>query len=338
MAHNIFQEMFYSNRIPAWHGLGFVSEVPMSAREALQTHFDGGYSVDLRPAHVELNGELVETGHYGIVRGAFKDLKEEVLWYATDRFRPLQIADVCDTFDHKVVEPVETLGVLGNGEKMFLTWKMPSATIGKSDTVDFYGIITGGFDGRNGWKLLTAAQRVVCANTLAMALNWSKKNTSDGKGLIWTGKAISDTLLYELGEWMGHVQLNAIREVNLIENFFANLAANPINDATAQEVIWQAYPDTDDISGKYPKSLREAKAEKIAKINEKQGEVRDGIFGLWQGAGTAITPDAWGLLNATTEYFQHYMPSKKPVANSVVFGNRQAASMQMVQTLDQWFS
>jgi hypothetical protein len=54
---------------------------------------------------------------------------------------------------------------------------------------------------------------------------------------------------------------------------------------------------------------------------------------LFSGAGTAITPDAWGMLNATSEAFCHYVPSKKPIANSVMFGSRAQRMMSMVETL-----
>lgn len=33
MAHNLYREKFYTMREPAWHGLGLVSQVPMSAME-----------------------------------------------------------------------------------------------------------------------------------------------------------------------------------------------------------------------------------------------------------------------------------------------------------------
>jgi hypothetical protein len=39
------------------------------------------------------------------------------------------------------------------------------------------------------------------------------------------------------------------------------------------------------------------------------------------------------MMNATTEFFCHVYPSKRPIAESVMFGGRQKQMMQMVEVL-----
>jgi len=133
---------------------------------------------------------------------------------------------------------------------------------------------------------------------------------------------------------MSHIQGNAIREADLLKNFFGKLAQTPVrNDKEAYDILYTAYPPMESVSKYYPKELRDKKEETTVDFNERQEGIRDGIFELFGGKGTAITPDYWGMFNATTEYFCHYQPSKRPIAESVMFGGRQKNMMEMVTTL-----
>jgi hypothetical protein len=97
--------------------------------------------------------------------------------------------------------------------------------------------------------------------------------------------------------------------------------------------LYEAFPPVQNVSEFYPVQLRTAKEEKTVEANLDITQVRDGIFRLFSGEGTAITPDYWGMLNATSEYFCHVQASKRPIAESVMFGGRQKHSMQMVTAL-----
>jgi len=57
---------------------------------------------------------------------------------------------------------------------------------------------------------------------------------------------------------------------------------------------------------------------------------------MFAGQGTAITPDCWGMFNSTTEFLNHYLPSKRPTASSMLFGGRNADAMKMVNVLSTW--
>jgi len=336
MAHNIHGKMVYSFEKPMWHGITEPSVVPMGAEEILDEKFGGGFTVETRPVTVQLNGEPTETGDFAVVRTASPyDREERVFGYCTDRYKPLQPREVAHAFDVSVLDFAETMGFLGAGEQMFISWKMPSFEVLAGDTVDLYGIVKGGFDTLHGYSLFTSAVRPVCQNTLNFAEHWAKQNSDGaGKGNIWKGRGVNKNLLRDLGYWMAHVQENAIRESNLIRSFFGQLAKTPItSDFEAHEILLEAFPSREDTSVYYPKQLKDKKAETIEAYNTKQEEIRDSIFELFSGAGTAITPDYWGMLNSTTEYFCHYQPSKKPIAESVMFGGRQKNSMQMVRVL-----
>jgi hypothetical protein len=333
---NIHGKMVYSFEKPMWHNITEPSMEEMGAEEILDNRFGGGFSIFLRPVEIELNDERQETGDFAIVRGRspYEDT-ERVFGYCSKRYTPLQPREVCRSFDNSVLEPAETMAFLGHGEDMFISWKMPSFDVRVGDEVESYGIVRTGFDTENGARLFTSIYRPVCANTITMAENWAKSHTDGkGKGNIWKGRGVNKNLLRDLGYWMEHVQTNAMREAQTLQNLFGKLATVPIkNDAEAIELLYRAYPPQDDVSPYYPKQLKADKQLTTLEFNTKQEALRDGIYELFAGAGTAITPDYWGMLCATSEYFCHVLPSKRPIAESVMFGGRQKHTMQMVKTL-----
>lgn len=336
MSANIHGKMVYSFEKPMWHNITEPSLVPMGAEQILDKRFAGGFDIALRPITVELNGENVETGDFAIVRSASPyDQKEVVFGYCSDRYTPLQPRDIARSFDKNVLQPAETMAFLGKGEEMFISWVMPKFEVVVGDEVEMFGIVRTGFDTLKGARLFTSVYRPVCANTIALAQSWAKQNTDGmGKGNIWKGKGVNKNLLRDLGYWMEHVQANAEKEVAILRDFFAKLAKTPIKkDEEAYEILYEAFPPVVSVSQFYPSQLREKKEEATVDYNEHQNSIRDGIFQLFSGAGTKITPDYWGMLNSTSEYFCHVMPSKRPIAESVMFGGRQKNTMRMVETL-----
>lgn len=336
MSHNVYKKMVYSFQAPMWHALTEPSDVPMTAEGILDNKFMGGFNIALRPVTVRLNGEDVETGDFAIVREKSKSESNEVVFgYCSDRYKPLQPREVAQSYDNNVCEYAETMAFLSEGKEMFISWKMPSFEVRVGDDVDMYGIVRTGFDTLKGARLFTSIYRPVCANTINMAENWAKRNTDgNGKGQIWKGKATNKNLIDELGYWMKHIQGRAINEAMLLQSLFHCFAKTPIkNDAEAKDIILEAFPVVDDYSASFPVELVEKKAKSIKEINDTNEYIRDGIYTLFSGQGTKITPDYWGMLNSTTEFLCHYQPSKRPIAESVMFGSRQKNSMRMVRTL-----
>lgn len=338
MSANIHGKMVYSFDKPMWHNITEPSKEPMYAEEILDNRFGGGIQIHLRPLHVMLNGEQVETKDFAIVRSPSpEDNKGEIVFgYCTERYHPLQPRDVARSFDMNVNEYVETFGFLGDGQEMFISWVMPSIEVRTGDELELYGIVRVGYDTTKGPRLFTSVYRPVCANTINMAEGWAQRNTDGaGKGRIWKGKQTNKNLLRDLGYWMAHVQNNALREKSLLEGFFGKLASTPIKtDVEAHEILFESFPPREDVSKYYPEQLKDKKQEAIESYNEGQSKLRDGIYELFAGAGTAITPDYYGLLNSTSEYFCHVQPSKKPIAESVMFGNRQSNIMDVVNVLN----
>ena len=335
MGHEVYQKMVYSFEKPMWHVLAPPSLIPTSARGVLEGQFKGGFPIDVRPVYVKLNGKLHEkTKDFAIVRGAWtEDAEEEVFDYCSERYKPLQPGEIADCFDANVCEPAETMGFLRKGREMFISWTMPELEVIAGDVIKLYGIVKYGFDTFKGASLMTAIYRPICANTMAMAEGWAEHNG----GKIWNSKGVNQNLLRDFGYWMEHVQGKALYEKELLQSFFGKLAHTPIkNDKEAWGILYDAYPDTESVSAMYPSQLRIAKEEKTLAFNESQAKVRDGIYAMFAGQGTAITPDCWGMFNSTTEFLNHYLPSKRPTASSMLFGGRNADAMKMVNVLSTW--
>lgn len=336
MTANIHGKMAYSFEKPMWHNITEPCLDPLTAEEVLDEKFGGGFSIFLRPVTVTLNSEPVETGDFAIVRGVSPyDNQEMVFGYCSERYKPLQPREVAQTFDNSVIQNAETMAFLGDGQEMFISWKMPPCKVREGDEVELYGIVRSGFDTMKGTRLFTSVFRPVCSNTITLAENWAKNNTDGhGRGQVWKSKGVNKNLLRDLGYWMNHVQDSAIREANLLEAFFGKLANTPIDsDDEAKYILETAYPDGEFVPDFYPKELRPQKEQTTLEFNKKQENIRNGIFRLFAGEGTEISPDYWGMMNSTSEFFCHVLPSKKPIAESVMFGNRQQETMRMVKTL-----
>jgi len=336
-ANIMLQDRFFAHRTPAWHPLGTVSDEDLSASEVLQDKLDGGHFVEVRPLQGMLNGSLRDSGYFEIVRSGVKGDEREVSFGVTgERYQVIQAYEVCNVFDQKVMQPVETMGFLGDGERMFLTWKLPMSEVVKDDPIQWYGFLAVGFDGKHGIRLYVVSVRVVCQNTWTLAVSQAKsrkQKEDELKGVIFTGKHSQTNLLYLVGEWMGHVQTVAERQVALAESLFGRFANKPItSEAQLDSLLNQAYP-TREYKVIVPDSLREMEDQKVDVKNDARTRNRDGIKHLFNGAGTAITPNYWGLFNATTEWFNFGQMEKKPAGLSAVDGNRAANMDRMVKVL-----
>lgn len=179
----------------AWHRLGQVFDRPMTMQEALEaSHAD--YEVGLQPI-VALTPNLSD--HLGDENSDPSSVEDAVLdaiipnykvTMRLDTMKPLGI--VTDSYgivqnreafafidtlcsggltDHAPV--IECAGVLGNGERVFVTAKFAEDIILDNkgdDKVEMYMVFTTSHDGTGSVKCLCTPIRVVCNNTLNSAL------------------------------------------------------------------------------------------------------------------------------------------------------------------------
>ena len=337
MSSNLFNDRFYGNRESAWHKLGYVSQADNTAQEVLG--IIGSYWIEKRPVTILLNGANQETGDFALVRSAVPDdPKELVLGFCSEHYNIVQPDTIGQLFDDNVKQAVETLGMLGNGEKLFLTWKMPGFDV-LGDYVSTYGFVAAGFDGVFGTSLSLVTVRVVCSNTFAVAINQSlnKTDKSNGKGRVYTGHHNSDNVARDLGIWMEHVQIKAIeKRLSTQENFVRMANVSVDNTATLADLLFKIYPDPETLPVDYPDRLKSEKQNKIDDLAEKAKNDRTLVESLFNGEGTGINATAWGLFNAVTEYENWGRDTRKPAEYSILMGNRANTMAKAYNIINQW--
>ena len=334
MPDNIFNNRFYGFGEGAWHNKGIVSQEENTAQEAWNMLTPYGF--EKRPVTVFLNGIQQEVRDYAIVRSPLPDdPTERIMGYVAKNYNIVQPDNICQIFDERVQKPVNTIGCLGKGEKLFLTWKLPQIDV-KGDAVNTYGFVAGGFDGLYGVSLYLTTVRVVCQNTWMMAINEAESSKQTDKvntaGKIWSGRHNSHNVERDLGIWMEHVQQKAENKLNVASNIFNLMAEKAIEDVkVAEKLVNQIYPNPKSLPKDFPDRLRAEKQGKIDILASKAESDRAMVMALFGGQGTAIDATAWGLFNAVTEAENHVRVEKKPANNSVLFGAR---AKQMTKSFD----
>ena len=180
MSANV-ETMFSVRQVP-WHGLGtIVKEAPTSA-DALR--FAGlDWTVDQTPVYTDAGIEI--PGYKANRRSS----DNSILGIVSDRYRIVQNTEAFEFTDAIVGETengvvkYETAGSLNGGKKIWLLAKMPTQKI-LDDDVEPYMCFSNTHDGSGAIRICMTPIRVVCANTLSMALNtakrqWSTKHMGD---------------------------------------------------------------------------------------------------------------------------------------------------------------
>ncbi len=189
MAHQInFNEQtgkysFFSVKEKAWHGLGqIVQDYPTSAEAIAYAGLD--YNVVKSPLFT--HGEGLSIGNEGIVTST--DEIKVPNYFATRRtdnnailgvvgkdYQIVQNRDAFSFFDSIVGGEgiiYETAGALGNGERIFITAKLPDhIKVGNGDMIEKYLFLTTSHDGSGSIMAAFTPVRIVCANTLNAALH-----------------------------------------------------------------------------------------------------------------------------------------------------------------------
>ena len=186
MAENV-EDMFYVRETP-WHGLGTRVLTAPTSKEALGlAGLD--WQVVQEPIYTETE-ELIE-GYKANVR----DSDRKVLGVVTDRYKVIQNEEAFAFTDELLGEGVryETAGSLQGGKKVWLLAHMPHEYIISGERISPYLVFSNTHDGSGAIKVALTPIRVVCNNTLNLALNtakrsWSMIHTGDIKGKMEEAK------------------------------------------------------------------------------------------------------------------------------------------------------
>ena len=174
----------------AWHNLGQVYDGQITVKEALElSHAD--YKVEMKQVFAVTPAiqEAMESGQVStdllldaIVTGRKATMRMDLnkpLGIVSDNYgvvqnsEAFQFIDTLCTGGNGDIPVIECAGVLGHGERVFITAKFPEQIIldnKTDDRVDMYIVFTTSHDGTGAVNCMVTPTRVVCNNTLNFAL------------------------------------------------------------------------------------------------------------------------------------------------------------------------
>lgn len=283
MAHNIEIRngvASFASTQKAWHNLGQIVDGAMTAEQAIKlAHLD--YEVAKVPNYAFINGQFIETpGSFSIHRTDTNDILGDRLGKG---YTIVQNREAFSFFDSIVggdFAMYETAGALGKGERIFITAKMPEIIRinGTDDISEVYVLLTSSHDGSGSIIASTTSVRVVCQNTLNMAL----KN-SINKIAVRHSLNVHDKLA-EAHKVLG-ITHKFITEAN---ECFNVLAKKSITDDKVKELIQVLFNE------------EKKDSTRIKNIEDAVWECYNVGVGQEKIIGTA-----WGAYNAITHYLSH---------------------------------
>jgi phage/plasmid-like protein (TIGR03299 family) len=151
-----------------WHRLGQKLDAPATAAEAITA---AGLDYEISLTDVATVDGLMVPRTKAVVRYD----NQTVLGTVSDRYVPVQNRQAFSFLDAVVADGglrYHTAGALGQGEKIFLLANLPGEirVKGTDDLVNKYLLLSNSHDGSAALRTLFTPVRVVCQNTLSMAL------------------------------------------------------------------------------------------------------------------------------------------------------------------------
>jgi phage/plasmid-like protein (TIGR03299 family) len=163
------ESMFYVRQAP-WHGLGERVEQALSSKEALQK---SGLDWQVIQKTI-LTDDLIEIQGF---KANIRASDNQVLGVVTNRYKIVQNHEAFSFTDQLLGEGVryETAGSLQNGKKVWLLARLPEKYMILGDDVNPYLVFSNSHDGTGSIKVAMTPIRVVCQNTLNLALSSAKR-------------------------------------------------------------------------------------------------------------------------------------------------------------------
>jgi phage/plasmid-like protein (TIGR03299 family) len=277
--------MAYVGQTP-WHRLGTQTLGFGSVEEAMRAaHLD--WKVACEPLFVR-HGDSYETllNRRAVVR----DVDRTVLSTVGMDYVPFQNAEAFSVLDEAVSSlgvKIETAGALGRGEKVWMLAKLPKAMeVVKGDKVEGYFLVATSHDGRMPYVAMDTPIRVVCQNTLTLALR-------SGKSVIKLRHVKSSADRFEEAQKMVTLVAKGFKDqVESYKKLAARKVTRPRLEAYVDRVLGipEGVPAVG-VAGKQRAAIL---------------ELADSGKGVDFAKGTA-----WAAFNAVTEYVDHFRLSVK---------------------------
>ena len=294
MAHEIEingdQATFASFREPAWHNLGTVFNEEVSTSEMLELAHLNDWNVRLEEIAIP-KGFASDKSHYFVARtNPFDSKQNDVLGVVGERYRVLQNEELFD-FGDALLDGGgrwETAGSIKGGRQVFGSLALEREVVidekGVGDKINSYLLVNTSHDGSIAIRASVTPVRVVCANTLNLAL---------GTGVGRNRSTKQSFKIRHTQTAQGKVQ--AAREALGIANAYLDQFSIMANELIQREITQDKFMDI--IKLAYPMPEDDKKGA-MSKWNTKVELIEN----IYQSDTTKmISGTAWGALNAMTE-------------------------------------
>lgn len=282
-------EMFYVGDTP-WHGIGTRLNRPANAKEAIgASHLD--WRIDTKPIYIKSSDSVKLIDNYVAITRVDTG---EIFHIAKKRYTPLQNEDAFKFFDGVVGagEAIyHTAGSLQKGRRVWILAKLNGELkVTNNEVLEKYILLANAHDGSLALTMTMTPVRVVCNNTLAVALKGARR-----------GKAF----------YARHT-LNVMNKVNyakellgLSEAYFANfmegvnrLVAKQITEQEFLSILGEVYILRDGVSMEGQRKPKQVAIETTLELFE-NGRGNNDVY---------VRGSAWAAFNAVTEYIDYYAP------------------------------
>lgn len=276
-------EMFSGRNITPWHSLGTVVEGLLTSSEALEAaHLN--WRVIGNPVLAEVGGQPVPVPGYQAIT---REDTGGVLSIMKRSYHPIQNAEAFEFFDAVVGEGqaiYDTAGALHGGRRVWIMARIPG-TVFVDDDGDGDGddklerniLLYTSHDGSSTLKMQQVMTRVVCQNTLSVALRQAANTVS----------------ILHRGNYRQRVQ-EAQRALKVVHGYFDDLTGL-IQQFAAQPMT------TTDMRQFTEKLLPIPQNEKSPRTEKARGEI---VSLFREGTGNQGRT-RWDALNAVTEWVDH---------------------------------
>ena len=278
MSANV-ETMFYTRTKP-WHGMGTCVEEAPDSKEALRV---SGLDWNVIQQPIQTNNGLGIPGY----RANIRESDRSVLGVVSDRYKVVQNRDAFSFTDALLGEGVtyETAGSLQGGKKIWLLAKLPEKYVIGEDEINPYLVFMNTHDGTGSIKVAMTPIRVVCQNTLNLALetaqrSWAVKHIGEPTQRLQDAR---NTLFY------------ASSYMRELESCVAELSAKKLADQQVYDYINALFPLIPDASEQQRKNILKLKED----LKERYFEAPD-----LQHVGK----NAYRFVNAVSDFATHARP------------------------------
>lgn len=302
MAHNLAQNedgsYAWAGTTPAWHNLGTVVGRPMTSTEAIKL---AGLDFQVEKIPVT-TADGDPTNRFATVRMDLpKGHADRVLGIVSEGYQIINYTEAFKFFDQVIGKDqavYDSVGVLNNGAKMFIVARLPSEFFINEDQFVNFVTLTSGHDSLQSLQALLTPVRVVCANTLSMAIS----NNVASVRLRHT-RYVHQRLL-KAPELLGL----ATKKFKELEGLFQRLVNEPITHPLFNQYVQELFPSTRDEDGRQPTKRVLFHRNTVQELFESPTNNTPGSGGTYYAAA-----------NAVMEYVDHHQPTRVGRMNHAIF-------------------